>query len=227
MNTIQIIKFYNKSKIKKMFFRKILSDLSSCEVNYIGNQTIDNTKCYVLEVNTKNTPPYKLWVNSKLLPVKVEYTAQTKLIPNVRLIVYYKNISINNVNDSVFNFTIPKNVNISKSYICDNFSQAENHISFRPFIPKYTDGLNLYEVSVTTNGYQTLQAIYKNNTNYIYITETNKNSTPPIGIKTVNVNGTKVYLGMHYCSFIKNGIHVLLLSNINTSDMLKIVKSMI
>ena len=243
-NTLRVMNFSDlNSKDRKSFekgmLKTIIDDTAKSNVTYLGTDTFEGRKCYVVKLNPENQTgvTIKVWIDSGYwLPVKVCSSSKT-LFGSMVTTIEFRNLSVNtNVNDSMFNFTPPEGARIEKGAgnapnIYKNVSDAQKHVNFTIISPRYTANLKLKEV-IVLNSTGTVVLEYTNGTCTMSVIESAGKMVENPHAKNVTINGRKVeeyrsITGGYVFSFTENGVNIRVVSPcLSRSELIKVVGSM-
>ncbi len=144
--------------------------LENYSIKFLGEENVNGIDCYVVNATPKENeenkglagePMFiKMWVDKKYwYPIKTEVR-----IGDVETISEYRNVSFNTgLNDSIFEFTPPKNAKILKSgdfnFVIERYSsidQVKERVNFTLYVPSYTAGCEFINATVVDDKAATL-----------------------------------------------------------------------
>ncbi len=243
-NSVRVVSFSDlnskeKESFEKGMLRTIIDDTVKNNVTYLGTDTFEGRKCYVVKFNPENKKEVtvKVWVDSEYwLPVKV-YSSSKTLFGNMITAIEFRNLSVNTkINETMFNFTPPEGTRIERGgsntpSTYENVSDAQKTVNFTIISPRYTANLNLKDV-VVLNSTGTVVLEYANGTCTMTVIESTGRIFENPRAKNVMINGKKVeeyrsITGGYVLSFNENGVSVRVVSSCLTrGELIKVVESM-
>ncbi|CAB3288994.1 Outer membrane lipoprotein carrier protein LolA [Methanocaldococcus lauensis] len=204
------------------------------DVKYLGEETYDNKKCYVLELISKKDPTIKIkmYVDENYWqPLKIESKDMT---------IEYKNVKFNvDIPDSKFIFTPPKGAELigsGKVLTSTNIDEIQKEVNFKILVPKYTANLKLQSAKLVKqdiNGeeFEMVNLIYGNMGDLNIIEMKDIGNQIDVGNKITLNNGVNatIYESNGYTSltFSYNGVRVSIMSKLSKDEVIKIANSMI
>lgn len=147
-NVVTIAK--SNTEIPEIDYGQIVEDLlKSYDLKLLGEESIDNKKCYVIDAMPEgNMPKLKLWVDKEYwFPMKMEMD-----FGNFTSIVEYRNLTFNSgLSDEIFEFSPPKNAKIvERTFELPeklSIEGAQQRVNFTIIVPTYTAG-NEFEYAI-------------------------------------------------------------------------------
>ncbi|XRO76625.1 DUF4367 domain-containing protein [Methanocaldococcus sp. 10A] len=209
--------------------------LKEYDIKYLGEETYDNKKCYVLELISKENP------NEKIKMYVDENYWQPLKIETKDMVIEYKNVKFNvDIPDSKFTFTPPKGAELigsGKVATSTNIDEIQKEVSFKILIPKYTAGLklqkaNLAKQNIKGEEFEMVSLVYGENSEIIIMEMKDMENQTNIGNNKITLNNgvnATIYENNGYISltFSYNGVRVSIMSKLNKDEVIKIANSMI
>ncbi len=207
--------------------------LTIFNVTYFGNKSFDGINCYVLKLIPKGSTNINVYGYAYITPeykLKGIFFKLNNTIYNIR----FEKITYNTtVNDSFFNFKIPKGAKVYKViqelkiYKFRSVDKAQKYAKFKILTPSYSNGYLLKEVCVY--GYSVLLE-YTKGANEMLIKESLMPMPYPINSKLVKVDNLNIHLwkadNRINAIFKKGNVTVYISTPMNETETIKICRSL-
>ncbi|GEM_PF-2223920 len=192
-------------------------------------EIINNGKAYVSGNNiiVENSLG-KVWLNEKLLPVKIEWKKG--------VFVKIVNISINGLGDEKIISDLMGGKHKEKANRLVSIGEAEKMVNFSLIVPKYTAGCKFIG-AIVSKDIVTLYYGNENSKSLFTVVEAKnisylENTCGMIVKSKIELNGITVKVGKALgkwdaCGFEKDGIGVIVYGNVGSEEIIKIVRSII